>query len=555
MLHKTPEMDKNTIKSKHNNNNTAKKIVIKTIKTLLVLLLAVVILVVAIVACALITYHRQPVLTQEDKEELAVDSIWKTRTQPERARIIEDNGDALLERVKMISNAKSEIVLSTFDFRADESGKIILGALIDAADRGVSVNVIVDGVSGFLRMKGNPYFEALAASSGTSIKIYNKVNPLAPWRSMGRLHDKYLIADKSSYIIGGRNTFSYFLGSNSQYKNYDRDVLVYCENANEDSSVNDLLSYFENVWNYKESKPYMSGVNSLESDSGHFIINADENNDKSNSVTKKKSKLLSKSDVAVAKEELISLYTEYYANNADNVFTVTSSDEELKDADYDNVSGDRTDNTDNNIYKDTYEVRNIALLSNPIEYTSKKPVVWYQLVELMKNAHSKVKIHTPYIICNDYMYDGLEEVCNSVENVSLMTNSIGNNGNPFGSADYYVNKNKILGTGIDVWEYEGGYSYHGKSVLIDDNISVIGSFNLDMRSVYLDTELMLVIDSEDINRQLSESMESYEHVARNANSDGSYDNPYDVEPVELSQYRRRQMMLIKNFVLWARYLF
>lgn len=555
MLHKTPEMDKNTIKSKHNNNNTAKKIVVKTIKTLLVLLLAVVILVVAIVACALITYHRQPVLTQEDKEELAVDSIWKTRTQPERARIIEDNGDALLERVKMISNAKSEIVLSTFDFRADESGKIILGALIDAADRGVSVNVIVDGVSGFLRMKGNPYFEALAASSGTSIKIYNKVNPLAPWRSMGRLHDKYLIADKSSYIIGGRNTFSYFLGSNSQYKNYDRDVLVYCENANEDSSVNDLLSYFENVWNYKESKPYMSGVNSLESDSWHFIINADENNDKSNSVTQKKSKLLSKSDVAAAKEELISLYTEYYANNADNVFTVTSSDEELKDADYDNVSGDRTDNTDNNIYKDTYEVRNIALLSNPIEYTSKKPVVWYQLVELMKNAHSKVKIHTPYIICNDYMYDGLEEVCNSVENVSLMTNSIGNNGNPFGSADYYVNKNKILGTGIDVWEYEGGYSYHGKSVLIDDNISVIGSFNLDMRSAYLDTELMLVIDSEDINRQLSESMESYEHVARNANSDGSYDNPYDVEPVELSQYRRRQMMLIKNFVLWARYLF
>lgn len=555
MLHKTPEMDKNTIKSKHNNNNTAKKIVIKTIKTLLVLLLAVVILVVAIVACALITYHRQPVLTQEDKEELAVDSIWKTRTQPERARIIEDNGDALLERVKMISNAKSEIVLSTFDFRADESGKIILGALIDAADRGVSVNVIVDGVSGFLRMKGNPYFEALAASSGTSIKIYNKVNPLAPWRSMGRLHDKYLIADKSSYIIGGRNTFSYFLGSNSQYKNYDRDVLVYCENANEDSSVNDLLSYFENVWNYKESKPYMSGVNSLESDSGHFIINADENNDKSNSVTQKKSKLLSKSDVAAAKEELISLYTEYYANNSDNIFTVTSSDEELKDADYDNVSGDRTDNTDNNIYKDTYEVRNIVLLSNPIEYTSKKPVVWYQLVELMKNAHSKVKIHTPYIICNDYMYDGLEEVCNSVENVSLMTNSIGNNGNPFGSADYYVNKNKILGTGIDVWEYEGGYSYHGKSVLIDDNISVIGSFNLDMRSAYLDTELMLVIDSEDINRQLSESMESYEHVARNANSDGSYDNPYDVEPVELSQYRRRQMMLIKNFVLWARYLF
>ena len=165
------------------------------------------------------------------------------------------------------------------------------------------------------------------------------------------------------------------------------------------------------------------------------------------------------------------------------------------------------------------------------------------------------RLHTPYIICNDYMYEGLTEVCDKVENVSLMTNSIGNNGNPFGSADYYVNKDKILNTGLEVWEYEGGYSYHGKSILIDDNISVIGSFNVDMRSVYLDTELMLVIDSREINSQLNEAMESYEHIARKADADGSYDNPYDVEPVELTPYREKRMKLIKNFILWTRYLF
>ena len=32
---------------------------------------------------------------------------------------------------------------------------------------------------------------------------------------------------------------------------------------------------------------------------------------------------------------------------------------------------------------------------------SKEPVVWYQSGELMKNAKNRVKIHTPYIICND----------------------------------------------------------------------------------------------------------------------------------------------------------
>ena len=173
----------------------------------------------------------------------------------------------------------------------------------------------------------------------------------------------------------------------------------------------------------------------------------------------------------------------------------------------------------------------------------------------MEQADSQVKIHTPYIICNEYMYDGLKKVCDSVGNVSLMTNSVGNNGNPFGSADYYAHKDKVLGTGLEVWEYEGGYSYHGKSVLIDDDISVVGSFNIDMRSVYLDTELMLVIDSKKINEQLGGAMQTYEHSARKANADGTYDNPYNVQPVELTPKRERRMKLIKNFLLWTRYLF
>ena len=534
----------------------------KAIKVFLIILGVLFVIVAVIVGCALITYRKQPVLTDEDKEELSVDNIWKTRTEPEMAKVIEDNGEALLERIKLISNAKEEIILSTFDFRADDSGKLILGALLDASERGVSVNVIVDGVSGFLRMNGNPYFEALAASKGTSIKIYNKVNPLAPWRSMGRLHDKYLIADRSSYIIGGRNTFSYFLGSSSPYKNYDRDALVYCENPDENSSVNDILSYFESVWNYKESKAFISGVNAIADTAAYFTISENneynyceestysDNNtvdssritDKKNKLAAKKNKLAAGKKVAAAREELHSLYadycTDYCADNAEDKIYKGLGKSNYRD-----------------MFKDTYEVNNIALMSNPIEYSSKKPYVWYQLVELMKKADSKVKLHTPYIICNDYMYEGLKSVCDTVDDVSLMTNSVANNGNPFGSADYYVNKNSILDTGIDVWEYEGGYSYHGKSVLIDDNISVIGSFNIDMRSAYLDTELMLVIDSKDINRELNQSMEGYERVARKACRDGSYDNPYNVQPVESSAYRERQMKLIKKLALWARYLF
>ena len=43
---------------------------------------------------------------------------------------------------------------------------------------------------------------------------------------------------------------------------------------------------------------------------------------------------------------------------------------------------------------------------------------------------------------------------------------------------------------------------HTKTILIDDRFSIIGSFNWDMRSAYLDTELMLLVDCPELNAAL-----------------------------------------------------
>ena len=185
----------------------------------------------------------------------------------------------------------------------------------------------------------------------------------------------------------------------------------------------------------------------------------------------------------------------------------------------------------------------------------KNPEALLQRVRLIKNAKNRVKIHTPYIICNDMMYNTWEEIAENVSDFSIMTNSVANNGNPFGAADYAKNRNRILSTGINIWEYEGGYSYHGKSILIDDDLSVIGSFNMDMRSAYLDTELMLVIRSKDINKQLEESMVEYERVSRQVLEDGTYRDPYHVEPIELTKKRQRKIFLVQHLLGWARDLF
>ena len=77
---------------------------------------------------------------------------------------------------------------------------MILGALHDAADRGVHIRLLVDGMESWIDMEGNPYFYGLSSHENVEIKLYNKANPLKPWKMMGRMHDKYLIADGKRYI-------------------------------------------------------------------------------------------------------------------------------------------------------------------------------------------------------------------------------------------------------------------------------------------------------------------------------------------------------------------
>ena len=55
---------------------------------------------------------------------------------------------------------------------------------------------------------------------------------------------------------------------------------------------------------------------------------------------------------------------------------------------------------------------------------------------------------------------------------------------------------------------------HTKSILIDDRLSVIGSFNWDMRSAYLNTELMLLVDCPALNAALREQTEEMMRQSR-----------------------------------------
>ena len=75
---------------------------------------------------------------------------------------------------------------------------------------------------------------------------------------------------------------------------------------------------------------------------------------------------------------------------------------------------------------------------------------------------------------------------------------------------------------------------------------------MDMRSVYLDTELMLVINSEEVNAQLRGLLSRYEEQCAVVQPDGSRVYPDGVTPQEITKKKSINMALLYNLLRWAR---
>ena len=391
-------------------------------------------------------------------------SFTNDQAGTERVSYLNDNVEALLYRLRMAEEAKKEIILSTFDFNSDHAGHDIMSVLYQAANRGVKVRIIVDGISGFLDLKEDPWFQALVSHDNVNIRTYNPVNLLKPWTMQARLHDKYFIVDDKMYLLGGRNTANLFLGDYSSKKNIDRELFVYETQASSGSSIYQLKDYFEHVWTSQDSKNY----------------------------TCRKMTDKVKNCVTQLEKQYLDLQTQYpQAYETWNWESLTK------------------------------ETQKVSLLSNPVNAGNKEPWMWYALNQLMKQGE-KVTIYTPYIICGKEMYQDLHQLMQNGTRVDIITNAVSSGANPWGCTDYLNQKENILKTGANVYEFMGKHSCHTKALLIDNHMTILGSYNMDMRSTYQDTELMLVVDSPELNAEIAKEMETDKTYSRTMEDDGTY---------------------------------
>lgn len=165
-----------------------------------------------------------------------------------------------------------------------------------------------------------------------------------------------------------------------------------------------------------------------------------------------------------------------------------------------------------------------------------------------------ILIQTPYVICNQKMYGDLKEICSRSVKTELIINAVESGANPFGCTHYLNQKKDVRQTGSYVYEYVGTQALHTKTVLAGDTLSIVGSCNLDMRSVYLDTEMMLFIECKELNETLREHTEKLKLKSRQVAPDGTIIDGENYQIIEQSVEKRIFYGILRILIIPFRHL-
>ena len=409
---------------------------------------AISVLPVVYIAAGILPYAGDPIVSDELRNSFNMDNFFGESPIPERVKLLDCGRDAFAHRINLISKAQEEIYFATFIFSEGTTPAIIIGALLTAADRDVRVNMIVDGKRSRMPRR---YMDILASHGNINFFRFNTLNFLRPGDIPMIFHDKYMTVDNRFMILGGRNIGDRyfkpdcFLGTPA----FDTEVLVYNTNPDYNGSISAVRELFHKTINAPLTSLYQP-------------------------------RRRSSRNREAQKNYFIGLYKMFKNSNAS-----------LKGFDY---------------YTNTVSVNKITLIYSPREGRKKEAVIAYNLLRIAYYSDNIV-IQSPYFTMTNRFLDIFAEASRQSD-ITLLTNSLASAVNLPALSRYYVNRRNILNrTNITIYEYQDTEtSIHGKSFVFDDRLTVITSFNLNMRSIQIDLETALIIDSREFNTIVRESV-------------------------------------------------
>lgn len=396
--------------------------------------------------------------------------------------LLQEGHAALAARLALAQRATRTLDAQYYLFHNDTTGKLVAAALLAAADRGVRVRLLVDDIDTADKELG---LAVLNAHPNIQVRLFNpfnsrSTNPLVRgWEALRertrlnhRMHNKVFIADSQVAITGGRNIGDEYFSAGQDLAFIDLDVLA------AGAVVDSLSRSFDDYWNSEAAVP----VSALPAPPSEVQFQR-----------------------ATARLQAFRAH-------------------EL-DSDYGRALAAADPVPDLLAGTIPWHIARADLIVDPPEKAlkrSKSPskLLLGQLAGLWLNPTQHALIVSPYFVPGATGMAYLEYWRSRGVQVDVLTNAYAASDVPIVHAGYANYRIPLLEAGVNLYELKpmaepiGGRlrdlhhgssraSLHAKTFVLDDAQVFIGSFNLDPRSMLLNTEMGLVIHSPELAREVT----------------------------------------------------
>lgn len=439
-------------------------------------------------------------LANPEQTKLGVQLEPRAREHPGTSgfRLIPNGIGCFHARMEMAGLAEKTLDVQYFAIQSDDTGRLFIKGLLDAADRGVRVRILLDDSNAVGR---DAEIGALTAHPNIELRVFNPFSYRGPLEFMRaaefalnekrlnyRMHNKLFVADNEIALIGGRNIGDAYFAASQAMEFGDYDLLI------AGPMVRRLSDSFDAFWNNQLSTPLQNLV------------------------------------VFKPTKERLDAYREslrsHYAKMQGSTYTRPVSE----GGPVANIlSGKRP----------LIWAPGEAIYDNPDKVKGGWAQVAGQLLrERVERAAAEVRsdllIASPYLVPGE---DGLRLLTGlRARNVRvrILTNSLQSTDAPITFAAYDRYRVPMLQAGIELYEVRphlgepnvpgGGslksssstpFALHAKVFVFDRRQVFIGSMNFDVRSDRLNTEVGVIIDSPELANELAERFEA---AAQPANS-------------------------------------
>ena len=131
---------------------------------------------------------------------------------------------------------------------------------------------------------------------------------------------------------------------------------------------------------------------------------------------------------------------------------------------------------------------------------------------LLYAAQRKIIVVSPYFVPDEALLLAITTACQRGIHVELFVSEEGDQALVYHAQRSYYEA--LLRAGVKIWMYQKPFILHSKSMTIDDEVAIIGSSNMDMRSFGLNMEISMLVRGEEFIREMRIVEQQYRDLCR-----------------------------------------